>query len=77
MKNKKSKETIRAVTYDLFESTIGGLVDHTLTMVVAHPYDRVAREAIAALVRTKKSTEPQVVGQSVLVPFELHTVETI
>ncbi|SAK94024.1 LacI family transcriptional regulator [Caballeronia hypogeia] len=77
LKSSRSKETVRAVAYDLFESTIGGLVDHTLTMVVAHPYDRVAREAIAALVRTKKSSEPQAVGQTVLVPFELHTVETI
>ena len=77
LKSRKSKGTIRAVAYDLFESTRGGLVDRTLTMVVAHPFDRVAREAIAALVRTKRLSEPQAVGQSVFVPFELHTVETI
>ncbi|KMZ12274.1 Transcriptional regulator, LacI family [Candidatus Burkholderia humilis] len=77
LRSRKSTQAIRAVSYDLFDSTIAGLVDHTLTMVIAHPYERVAREAIATLVRTRRNAEPQAVGQSVHVPFELHTVETI
>jgi LacI family transcriptional regulator len=77
LRSRKSTQPISAVSYDLFDSTIAGLVDHTLTMVVAHPYDRVAREAIATLVRTQRNGEPQAVGQSVHIHFELHTVETI
>lgn len=67
---------VRTVATDLLDSTMAGLLDHTLTMVICHPLEKLAREAIAALVRAK-TLEPAAAGQSVLVPFELHTIESI
>lgn len=64
------------VGHDLMETTKAGLLDGTLTMVISHPFDTIARETISATIRAKKSG-PDAGRQSVLVPFELYTRENI
>lgn len=64
------------VGHDLMESTRAGLLDRTLTMVISHPFERLARETIAALIRAKTSG-PGGGSQSVTVPFEIYTRENL
>ena len=64
------------VGYDLMDNTKAGLLDGSLTLVISHPFERVAREAIQATVRARQAA-PDTGTQSVLIPFELYTRENI
>lgn len=64
------------VGHDLMDTTKAGLLDRSLTLVISHPFETIARETIAATVRARK---PGIEGgrQSVLVPFDVYTSENI
>ncbi|MEY5101145.1 MAG: hypothetical protein RJA36_3864 [Pseudomonadota bacterium] len=64
------------VGHDLMDTTKAGLLDRSLTWLISHPFERVARAAIAATLRAKKSG-PDAGSQSVLVPFEIYTSENL
>lgn len=66
---------IVTVGYDLTEPTKAGLLDDTLTLVISHPFEALAREAIAAMTRAKESGPSG--GPSVLLPFDIWTRENI
>jgi LacI family transcriptional regulator len=73
-----SKYTDKPVTigHDLMDTTKSGLLDGTLTLILAHPFEAIARETLSATIRAKKSG-PEAGSQSVLVPFELYTSENM
>lgn len=64
------------VGHDLMETTKAGLLDRSLTVVLSHPFEAIARETVAATIRAKKSW-PEGGSQSVLVPFELFTSQNL
>lgn len=64
------------VGHELMDSTKAGLMDRSLSFIIAHPVERMARETIAATLRAKKAgTEAG--AQSVLVPFDIYTSENV
>ncbi len=64
------------VGHDLMATTKAGLLDGSLTLVISHPFERVAREAILAMIRARNATS-DAGTQSVLVPLELYARENI
>jgi len=44
-----------AVGYELFDATRSALIDGTLTMVLAHPLDAFAQQAIATMIKAKRA----------------------
>lgn len=62
------------VGYDLMDVTRAALLDGSLSLVISHPLDRLAREAIAGMIRA--CTQP---GNAVtaIVPFDIYTRENI
>lgn len=62
--------------YDLNDATKAGLLDGTLTLVISHRFEELARETISAMIRAKESG-PEAGSRSVLVPFDIYTRENI
>ena len=67
---------IVAVGYDLFDVTRAALLDGAMTMVIAHPLNRLAREALETMTNACSTT---VVSANLtrIVPFELYTRENL
>ncbi|HPE25750.1 LacI family DNA-binding transcriptional regulator [Albidovulum sp.] len=65
-----------AVGYELFDATRAALIDGTLTMVISHPMETFAREAIAAMIRAKRSG-PEGGAQRVALGFDIYTSENV
>ena len=66
---------IVTVGYDLFDVTRAALLDGTMTLVIAHPLDRLAREALDAMVTA--CAAPTGATLTRIVPFELFTRENL
>ena len=62
------------VGYDLMDVTRAALLDGTMTLVISHPLDRLARDAIDGMVRACTN---QGGNQTSIVPFEIFTRENI
>lgn len=67
---------IVVVGYDLTDITRAALLDGTLTLVISHPLDRLARDAIAGMVKASTSRSEGGNWTSV-VPFEIFTRENL
>jgi len=65
-----------AVGYDLTEATRAALLDGTLNLLISHPMDSLAREAIAAMIRAFDGG-PSFPPQSISLPFEILTPENL
>lgn len=67
---------IVVVGYDLMDVTRNALLDGSMTLVIAHPLDRLAREAIDAMMRA--CLAPAEGGaRTTIVPFDLFTRENL
>ena len=62
------------VGYDLMDVTRAALLDGAMTVVISHPLDRLAREAIDGMVRA--CAQPGS-NQTCIVPFEIYTRENL
>ena len=62
------------VGYDLMDVTRAALLDGAMTLVISHPLDRLAREAINGMVRA--CAQPGN-SQTCVVPFEIYTRENL
>jgi LacI family transcriptional regulator len=67
---------ITAVGYEMMDITRAGLLDGTLTMVIAHPLQRMAEAAIAGMIKAA-TAEPGAGKQTVILPFDIYTRENI
>lgn len=67
---------IVTVGYELMENTRAGLLDGTLTMVIAHPLRLLAQETIRGMIRACK-TPLESGKQTTILPFEIYTKENI
>ena len=70
------REDFVAVGYELFDATRSALIDGTLTMVISHPMETFAREAIAAMIKAKKAG-PEGGAQRVALGFDIYTSENV
>ena len=62
------------VGYDLMDVTRAALLDGAMTLVISHPLDRLAREAIDGMVRACANPGS---NQTSIVPFEIYTRENL
>jgi LacI family transcriptional regulator len=67
---------IDCVGYELMESTREGLLDGTLSMVIAHPLQRLAEMTIEAMTNAKLEGAASTV-QTTILPFDIFTRENI
>jgi LacI family transcriptional regulator len=67
---------IVTVGYDLTDVTRTGLMDGTINFLISHPIQTLAREAIAAMVRTHDGGL-HFPPESISLPFEIYTSENI
>jgi len=65
-----------AVGYELFDETRAALIDGTLKMVISHPMETFAREAISTLIKAKKAG-PEGGAQRVALDFEIYSSENV
>ena len=65
-----------SIGYELIEATRKGLIDGTLTMVIAHPMATIARRTIDALTKAK-AVEGAGVSPNTTLGFEIYTSENI
>ncbi len=64
------------VGHDLMDTTKAGLLDRSLTLLLSHPFEALARATLAATLRAKE-WNGKGGSQSTLVPFDIHTSENI
>ena len=76
IRDRKRKDDFMAVGYELFDATRAALIDGTLTMVISHPMDMFAREAISTMIKAKKAG-PDAGAQNVTLNFDIHTSENV
>lgn len=62
------------VGYDLMDVTRAALLDGAMTLVISHPLERLAREAIDGMIRA--CDEPRS-NQTSIVPFDIYTRENL
>ncbi len=72
----KPREGFVSVGYELIEPTRSGLIDGSLTMVISHPMEALAKETIATLVKSKRSG-PDAGALTVNLGFEIYTSENV
>ncbi|MGI9500356.1 MAG: substrate-binding domain-containing protein, partial [Geminicoccaceae bacterium] len=76
LKHSDRGDQIITVGYELMETTKAGLMEGTLTMVISHPLQRLARETISAMIRAKSAGGSAAI-QNILLPFDIHTPENL
>jgi LacI family transcriptional regulator len=70
------RKDLVVIGHDLLPSTRAGLLDGTLTLVISHPFDRLAQEIVNTTLAARKAG-PDAGGRTVQVPFELYTRESL
>jgi LacI family transcriptional regulator len=68
--------SVLLIGHDLMSTTRAGLLDGTLKLVIGHPFQQIAVEALSACQRASNSG-PGAGSQRVYVPFNIHTSENI
>lgn len=73
-----SKQSGQLVTvgYKLMDNTRAALLDGTLSLVIAHPLQRLAQEAVEGMIRAGYGANKSI-RQTVILPFEIYTRENI
>ena len=62
------------VAHDLMDVTRSGLLDHSVTLVISHPLDRIANEILRNMIRAS-STPEDARNQTSILPFDIFTPE--
>jgi LacI family transcriptional regulator len=65
-----------AVGYELFDATRAALIDGVLTMVISHPLETFAREAISTMIKAKKAGA-DAGALRVALDFDIYTSENV
>jgi LacI family transcriptional regulator len=69
-------DRIFTVGLDLTEITRAALIEGTLSLVISHPLQMMAHEAIGAMIRAFEGG-PDFPPQSIMLPFEIYTPENL
>ena len=72
----RKRQDFVAVGYELFDETRAALIDGTLTMVISHPMETLARETINTLIKAKKAGA-EAGAQRVALGFDIYTSENV
>ncbi len=76
LRDTPKRDDFVAVGYELFDATRAALIDGVLTMVISHPLETFAREAISSMIRSKKAG-PDAGAHRVALGFEIYTSENV
>lgn len=76
VKASRRRGEIICVGYELFEQTKAALVDETMTLIISHPFERLAQETIGSMVRATRSRADRG-SQRVMLPFDIYTKENL
>ncbi|MEZ5824828.1 MAG: LacI family DNA-binding transcriptional regulator [Geminicoccaceae bacterium] len=76
LRDKPLRKDFVAVGYELFDVTRAALIDGILTLVISHPLELFAREAIRTMIKARKAG-PDGGAQRVALNFEIHTSENV
>lgn len=76
LRDRETRDDFVAVGYELFDVTRAALIDGVLTMVISHPLETFAKEAIATMIKAIK-TGPEAGAQRVALDFDLYTPENV
>ena len=76
LRDNPRRDDFVAVGYELFDVTRSALADGTLTMLIAHPMEAFAREAISTMIKSK-DLGPGGGAQRVALGFDIFTPENI
>ncbi len=76
LREAKRREDFVAVGYELFDTTRDALIDGTLKMVISHPLERFAKEAIDTMIKAKKAGAGAG-AQRVALGFDIYTSENV
>lgn len=76
LKAAELRDDFVSVGYELFDDTRTALIDGTLSMVISHPIDRFAQEAVATLIKAKQ-TGPDSGALRVSLGFDIYTPENL
>ena len=68
--------TLVVVGYELMDNVKAALIDGTLTLSIAHPLARLAKETIAAMTKAVQAPN-RVANYTSIVPFDIYTRENI
>lgn len=76
VRERAGRHPLVTIGHDLMPVTRAGLLDGSLQLLISHPFERLAREALLATLRVRRQGPP---GGSltVQVPFEIHTSENV
>ncbi|MBY6046206.1 LacI family DNA-binding transcriptional regulator [Vannielia litorea] len=72
----KRREDFIGVGYEMIEPTRAALIDGTLAMVIAHPFEPFARQTVATMIKAKLAG-PDAGAQRVTLGFDIFTSENI
>lgn len=70
------RQDLVVIGHDLMPTTRAGLLDGTLTLVISHPFDRLADAILDTTLQARK-VGPDAGGRTVAVPFEIYTRESL
>jgi LacI family transcriptional regulator len=76
LKNSGKTGKVVTVAHDLMDVTRAGLLEHSVHLVISHPVERFAREAISNMIRAAHSPG-DARSQTSILPFEIYTSENI
>lgn len=64
------------IGHELFDETKTALLDGSLTMVISHPLEALAKDTIATLVQANSESENNAIPD-IFIPFEMFTSENL
>lgn len=76
MRDCTRRDDFVAVAYELVDATRAALIDGRLTVVISHPLELFAQEAVSAMVESRKAG-PDTGARNVSLRFEIYTSENV
>lgn len=76
LRNRGRNRNLITIGHELFDETKTALLDGTLTMVISHPLEALAKDTIATLVQANSESENNVIPD-IFIPFDMFTSENL
>lgn len=76
LRDMPKRDDFVAVGYELFDDTKAALIDNTLSMVISHPMEKFAQQAVATMMRVKRAGEDGG-ARRVTFGFDIYTPESV
>ncbi len=76
LRDNRRPDGLIVVGYELIDATRAALIDHTMSLIISHPLDRLAEQTIASLIQSN-ATGVQTATISSQLGFDLYTPENV